>query len=179
MNRDQLTRIMPLAGRRRTDAFLTPLNVSMIEFGIDTKLRQAAYLANLAHESGQLAYMRELASGSAYEGRVDLGNTWPGDGVKFRGRGPIQITGRANYLLCGEALGLDLIEHPELLEMPEHGCRASAWFWHANNINAFADAGDFDGVCDKINRGHKTAKLGDANGYAEREAFYKIALEVL
>lgn len=178
MRIEELSRIMPLAGARAT-RFLNPLNSAMTEFGIDSKLRVAAFVAQVAHESAQLHYMRELADGSAYEMRKDLGNVWPGDGVRFKGRGPIQITGRANYLACGAALGLPLIDHPEQLEIPENGCRASAWFWSVNGLNKWADAGDFDGVSDVINRGRKTATVGDSNGWAERLAFYSKALEVL
>ena len=110
----QLLKIMPLA-RTRAVAFLDPLNAAMAEFSINTPARQASFLAQLAHESGQLVYVRELASGAAYEGRKDLGNVRPGDGVRFRGRGLIQVTGRSNYAACGKALGLDLLAQPALL----------------------------------------------------------------
>lgn len=178
MRLEQLQQIMPQSGARAA-RFLNSLNAAMIEFGIDSKLRVAAFIATVAHESGQLVYMRELASGAAYEGRGDLGNTQPGDGVRYKGRGPIQITGRGNYATCGAALNLDLISNPELLEIPENGCRASAWFWSVHGINKWADAGDFDGVSDAINRGHKTAAVGDSNGWADRLRFYTRALEVL
>lgn len=178
MRIEQLAQIMPQAGRRAA-LFLNALNSAMTEFGITSKLNQAAFLATVAHESGQLVYMRELADGSAYEMRADLGNTWPGDGRRFRGRGPIQITGRANYAACGAALGLDLISNPELLEIPENGCRASAWFWKTHNIAKYAEAGDFDGVSDAVNRGHKTVAVGDSNGWADRLQFYNKALAVL
>lgn len=178
MRIDQLQQIMPQSGSRAA-RFLNPLNSCMSEFGIDSGLRMAAFLATVAHESGQLVYMRELASGSAYEGRKDLGNTQPGDGVRFKGRGPIQITGRANYAACGKALGLDLISNPELLEIPENGCRAAAWFWSSNNLNKWADAGDFDGVSDIVNRGRKTAAQGDSLGWMDRLQFYLRAKRVL
>lgn len=162
---------MPYA-RSHVDAFLAPLNAAMLEFGIDTPARQAAFLAQVGHESGQLQYVEEIASGRAYEGRADLGNTVRGDGIRFKGRGLIEITGRANYAACGKALGLDLVLHPELLCEPVNACRSAAWFWKTHDLNKWADAGDIDGVSDVVNRGHKTAAIGDANGFADRAALF-------
>lgn len=178
MNRNDLMKIMPLA-KGRIDIFADPLNSAMMEFNISTKARQSAFLATVGHESGQLLYVKELASGKAYEGRKDLGNTQPGDGVRFRGRGLIQITGRANYEKCGKALGYDLIAHPEFLESPVLACRSAGWFWRSNGLNILADKGDFDGVCDAVNRGHKTAAIGDSNGWEDRLAMFKTASAVL
>lgn len=174
----QLQLIMPGANGKSV-LFLNPLNTAMAEFHIDTKLRVAAFLASVAHESGQLRYMRELADGSAYEMRKDLGNVWPGDGPRYKGRGPIQVTGRANYAACGSCLGVDFLSHPELMEIPENACRSSGWYWQVNNLNRWADAGDFDGVSDMINRGHKTQAVGDSNGWPDRLEFYTTALKVL
>lgn len=163
---DQLRAVMPYANRR-IDMFLAPLNAAMAEFEINTPARQAAFLAQIAHESGELRYVRELASGAAYEGRADLGNTQPGDGARFRGRGLIQITGRANYSRCGLALDLDLLDHPELLEEPANACRSAAWFWHNAGLNALADAGHFRLITKRINGGY--------NGAAERVAYHERA----
>ena len=165
-----LLKIMPHAKSRVQD-FLEPLNAAMREFHINTPVRQAAFLAQIAHESGELRYVKELASGAAYEGRVNLGNTQPGDGMKFKGRGLIQITGRANYMACGEGLGLDLIKQPELLEKPQHACMSAAWFWATRGINTLADAGQFDKITRRIN--------GGQNGAADRQALYARALKVL
>src|SRR5258707_58804 len=127
---------MPNAGHRATD-FLTPLRDAMREFSIDASPeREAAFLAQIAHESGELRYVHEIASGEAYEGRHDLGNTEAGDGVRFKGRGLIQVTGRANYAACGLALDLPLLFHPELLESPDNACRSAAWFWDKHGLNA-------------------------------------------
>lgn len=167
---DQLKEIMPLAGKR-SEVFCAPLNAAMVEFGINTPARQAAFLAQVAHESGQLRYVRELASGSAYEGRRDLGNTISGDGPRFRGRGLIQVTGRANYKACGDALGLDLLDTPELLEQPANASRSAAWFWKTHGLNELADAGDQVRVTRRIN--------GGTNGLAERLAFFETAEKVL
>ena len=166
----QLQAIMPLA-RARASAFLPALNSTMEEFGITTPARQASFLAQLAHESGQLVYVRELASGAAYEGRRDLGNIQPGDGVRFRGRGLIQVTGRANYAACGKALGLDLLAKPEMLEQTVNACRSAGWFWQSRGLNALADAGDQVAVTRRIN--------GGTNGLAERQVYFKTAQRVL
>lgn len=161
---------MPYAGKR-AETFLEPMNAAMDEFEINTPARQAAFLAQIAHESGSLRYVKEIASGDAYEGRGDLGNTQEGDGVRFKGRGLIQITGRANYAQCGAALGLDLLAEPELLETPENACRSAAWFWHSRGLNELADAGEFRLITKRINGGY--------NGLSDRQAYYIKAKEVL
>lgn len=156
----------------KVDTYLAPLNEALREFEIDANaLREAAFLAQLLHESGGFRYVRELASGVAYEGRADLGNTEPGDGARFKGRGLIQITGRSNYRDCGVALGLDLVEHPELLEQPVAACRSAAWFWASRGLNELADKEDFLRITKRIN--------GGTNGWAERVRFYERAKEVL
>lgn len=167
---EQLKKIMPQAGDKAA-LFVDHLNKAMEEFEINTPLRQAAFIAQLAHESAQFRYVRELASGSAYEGRKDLGNTQPGDGRKFRGRGLIQVTGRHNYTAVMMALDLDCLEHPELLETPENACKVSAWWWKDHDLSELADTGDFKKITRIIN--------GGWNGLEEREAFYKKAKEVL
>ena len=166
----QLMSIMPLA-RPRAAAFLAPLNAAMLEFGITTPARQASFLSQVGHESGQLRYVRELASGQAYEGRADLGNVRAGDGARFRGRGLIQVTGRANYAACGKVLGLDLLAQPELLEQTVNACRSVGWFWQMKGLNALADAGDQVKVTRRIN--------GGVNGLAERLAMFSVAQRVL
>lgn len=170
MTLDQLITIMPFA-RKRAPLFIDGINAAMAEFGINTPARQASFIAQVAHESGQLLYVRELASGAAYENRADLGNTWPGDGPKFRGRGLIQVTGRANYRACGAALGLDAEGNPALLEQPANACRSAAWFWKSHGLNELADAGDQRAVCKRVNGGY--------NGLAERLAFFDVAQRVL
>lgn len=170
MTLDQLIKIMPYA-RARAPTFLAPLNAAMAEFGITTPARQASFLAQIGHESGQLRYVRELASGAAYEGRKDLGNSTAGDGVRFKGRGLIQVTGRANYKACAAALGLDLVTHPELLEQPVNACRSAGWFWMSRGLNELADAGDQVKVTRRIN--------GGTNGLAERLALFDVAKRVL
>lgn len=169
---EQLKKIIPYAGPR-AGVFLAPLNNVMTEFGIDTPAREAAFLAQIAHESGSLRYTAEIASGALYEGRADLGNTEPGDGRRFKGRGLIQITGRTNYQACSVALYGDtrLLQEPQLLERVEDACRSAGWFWKIHGLNALVDAGDFPHITRRIN--------GGLNGEDERLALYDRAREVL
>lgn len=166
----QLLEIMPRASRRAT-LFLEPLNRAMAADGIDTNVRAAAFLAQIAHESGELRWVRELASGEAYEGRRDLGNTEPGDGVTYKGRGLIQITGRANYRAVSDALGVDFLSNPALMELPVHAARVSTWYWKTRGLNKWADVGDFRTITRRIN--------GGLNGFAERVAYWERAKQVL
>jgi len=170
----QLLQILPNAGRQ-AGVFVPVLNTAMAKYGIVTRLRMAAFIAQLGHESGQLRYVREIWGPTAqqltYEGRADLGNTVKGDGSKFRGRGLIQTTGRANYAACGEALGLDLINNPELLELPKHAAMSAAWFWSTRGLNTLADQGDFAKITRRIN--------GGLTGQDDRQALYDKALRVL
>lgn len=167
---DQLHKIMPNAGHR-VDIFLDPLNHAMDEFEINTIKRQSAFLGQIAHESGELRYVREIASGSAYEGRKDLGNDETGDGVKYKGRGLLQITGKYGYEQCGVALGLNLVSHPELLEEPENACRSAAWWWSKHGCNQLADAEAYITITKRIN--------GGMNGYADRVAAYERAQDAI
>lgn len=168
---EDLKAICKFTPAARLDLFVEPLNATFAEFDIDTPARQAAFLAQVAHESGGFNYVRELSSGEAYEGRKDLGNTEPGDGRRFRGRGLIQVTGRANYALCGATLGLDLLAHPELLEEPVHAARSAGWFWNTRGLNALADRGDFERITRRIN--------GGTNGQADRLAYFDKAKAAL
>lgn len=170
----QLLQIFSNAGRQ-VGVFVPVLNAAMGKYGIVTRLRIAAFIAQIGHESGQLRYVREIwgptAQQAGYEGRADLGNTVKGDGSKYRGRGLIQITGRANYAACGEALGLDLIDKPELLELPQHAAMSAAWFWSTRGLNTLADQVEFAKITRRIN--------GGLNGQDDRQALYDKALKVL
>ena len=170
----QLLLILPNAGSV-AGVFVPVLNTAMNRFQIVGTKRVAAFIAQIGHESGQLKYVKEIWGPSAaqvrYEGRADLGNTQSGDGSKYRGRGLIQITGRANYKACGEALGLDLVNLPELLERPQHACMSAAWFWATKSLSILADEGKFETITRRIN--------GGLNGLAERHMLYARALKVL
>jgi putative chitinase len=166
----QLRQVMPNLSQAKAEQYLPHLNRAMAEANITTPQRKATFLAQLAHESGQLRYMEEIASGAAYEGRRDLGNTQPGDGVRYKGRGPIQLTGRANYRAAGRALGIDLEGNPSRAKDPDVAFRIAGWYWSSRNLNTYADAGNFREVTRRINGGY--------NGLADREAYYRRALNV-
>ena len=170
----QLLQILPNVSRV-AGVFVPVLNTAMNRYQIIGPKRVAAFIAQIGHESGQFKYVKEIwgptAAQARYEGRKDLGNTVAGDGSKYRGRGLIQITGRANYMACGEGLGLDLIKQPELLEKPQHACMSAAWFWATKGLSTLADAGQFDKITQRIN--------GGQNGAADRQALYARALKVL
>jgi putative chitinase len=151
--------------------YLPHLDKTCDEFQIDTRLRLAHFLAQLGHESGQLRYVQEIASGEDYEGRLDLGNTLPLDGVRYKGRGLIQITGRNNYALASLGLDLPLLDKPELLEQPEHAARSAGWFWNNGMLNALADLDDLIKITKRVN--------GGLNGLANREMLLNRAKEVL
>ena len=169
LSEQTLRRMMPAAGAR-LDAHLPYIVPAMIKGRINTPDRIAAFLAQLAHESGEFRYMEELADGSAYEGRADLGNVLPGDGPRFKGHGPIQITGRANHRACGAYLGLDLEANPLLLTRPEYGTASAVWFWTQGNgridLNLLADRGWFKAITKIINGG--LTGLSDRRQYWDR-----------
>ncbi len=156
ININQLGEIFPHAGDK-IFVYFGPLNDTLDEFEINPPQRQAMFLAQFAHETGELRYVEEIASGEAYEGRADLGNTEPGDGMRFKGRGGFQITGRANYAACSTALfgyPTKLLNDPELLCEPVNACRSAGWFWRDyKHLNPLADAGNFRLITIRINGG--------------------------
>ena len=159
LSSDQLSSIAIYATRQRIEAYLDMINATMDKYGIDTPLRTCHFLAQIIHESGSFQYTVELDSGEAYEGRPDLGNTEPGDGPRYKGRGFIQLTGRANYLLYGNELGVDLISNPDLVAT-DYSADVAGWFWNNHNLNALADQDGLTDITKKIN--------GGLNGYKER-----------
>jgi putative chitinase len=158
-------------------------NKMLVKNGINTKERLVAFLSQIGHESGGLLYTREIADGSAYEGRKDLGNVNVGDGKKFRGRGLLQITGRSNYQAFKNAYGIDVITNPDLLggqyatnstqQQLENSLLASIWFWNRANLNNLADKYDLSkSVNEKQNYDTitKITKIinGGLNGLSDR-----------
>ncbi len=159
------------ASLARATAWRPHIVAAMAEFDINTPVRTRMFLAQIGHESGGLVYTTELwgptPAQRGYEGRKDLGNTQPGDGLKYRGRGLIQITGRINYDHVGQAFLLDLLQNPSLLSVPALAARSAAWYWKKHGLNELADAGDFEHITRRIN--------GGLNGYKERMALLNAA----
>lgn len=141
---------------------------------MDTPLRQAMFAAQTAHETLGYKYRREIASGQAYEGRADLGNTEPGDGVRFCGRGDMMLTGRAAYKRYSEEMCWPrdlLLTKPELLEEHDRAADSAGWFWDWKDLNKYADVSNIVGASHRIN--------GGDNGLQERVDLYKRALQAL
>jgi len=159
----------------RAALFAQPLNDACANYGIDTPVRLAAFLAQVGHESGSLRYVRELTDGSAYEGRIGLGNAQPGDGVRYRGRGLIQITGRDNYRQAAHRMhplgAPDFEAQPEALEQPRWAAWSAADWWASRDLNALADAGAFDAITMRIN--------GGQNGAEDRRSRWERAKQAL
>lgn len=162
----------------RSSTWVQPLQATCDKYYINTPLRIAAFLATVGVESGRLVFVREIwgptLAQQGYEGRADLGNTQPGDGKRFMGRGLIQVTGRSNYVACGKALVLPLVDHPELLEQPSNAALSAGWYWDRHDLNKLADAGRFDSVSRCVNLGNPNSTK-TPNGYSERLALYGAA----
>ena len=139
--------------------------------GIDTELRIAHFLAQTCEESDGYCTTEEYASGLAYEWRADLGNNQPGDGVKFKGRGLIMITGRYNYTSYGKLLGLPLINKPTLAADPVNAVSIAIAYWSEHGLNAFADKDDIETITRRIN--------GGLNGLATRQTYLMRAMRLL
>lgn len=146
------------------------------EFDINTPLRWSHFLAQIAHESAELRYSEEIASGKAYDtGKlaVRLGNTpqADGDGQKYKGRGLIQITGRANYDAYKKYCGFDVVTKPQLLAQPVGAIRSAMWFWKSKGLNELADRDEFTVITKRIN--------GGTNGIEDRRKYLARAKKIL
>jgi putative chitinase len=164
--------------------WLDPLNNTFDKYEINTPTRQAAFIGQCQHESGNFKTLEEnlhysakglmatwhsrfpdeatadkyannpeMIANKVYGGRADLGNTEDGDGWRFHGRGVIQLTGRSNYKTCGDAIGVDLINAPELLLEPQNACMSAGWFFNKRNLNSLADNQDWETMTKRINGG--------------------------
>jgi predicted chitinase len=172
----QVCRRAPLARlARNADAFAGVLPLAQAT----TPRRVAMFLANIAHETDEFRFSEEVWGPTEAQKHYEppghlaakLGNTRPGDGFRFRGRGWLQTTGRANYTIAAHVLSLPLLDNPELLAHPQHAAAAAALFWRMHGCNAFADAGDVKGCRHVVN--------GGENGLAQVEQYFARALVVL
>lgn len=155
------------ASQERAEELALSANVHFPAYGIMySPLRLAHFMAQLCHESGSFRYMEEIWGPTkaqlGYEGRKDLGNVFPGDGKRYQGRGPIQLTGRSNYRSFGRKIGIDLERHPEIAAVPSIGLITALEYWADRGLNAYADADDIHAITRRVN--------GGLNGLADREA---------
>lgn len=171
ITKEQLQFVYQHCPQPRLDIYLPSLQKVLDKYQIDSLPRIRMFLAQVGHESAELRYTEELASGIAYESRKDLGNTQPGDGPRYKGRGLIQITGRSNYALCGLALDLPLIDQPQLLAEYSLATLSAGWYWDNNNLNSYCDKGDFETLTKRIN--------GGLNGLANRQRLLALATQVI
>lgn len=181
MDSQQLKRICKTnAGKAQCDIFAPLLAEIMPKWGIDTPQRQAMFIAQILHESGEFRYVEELGS-DKYLSKYDtgqlaknLGNTpeADGDGQLYKGRGLIQVTGLDNYRKCGQALQLPLIKNPELLEIPRNAVASACWYWKSKNLNRHADLNAITACSIAINGRNKE---GTANGIDARKDYWKLA----
>ncbi len=180
LSADQILRIVNPPTQRQRDnirSWTGEINAAMARYQINTPLRVAHFIAQIAHESDGFNTLEEYASGAAYEGRLDLGNTQPGDGRKFKGRGAIQTTGRGNYGRVGQRLGQDFLTgaRPKLLATREWGFVSSGDYWvngsARGNLNILADQNEFVLITKGVN--------GGTNGIADRRRYLANALREL
>ena len=160
LNADVLRQLAPMQSGQRAarqheiiEGMGTALASTLDSYDINTPLRIAHFLAQVLEESDGLCTTEEYASGQAYEGRKDLGNVQPGDGPRFKGRGLIQLTGRANYDAVGKQLKLDLVKAPLSVNDPWVYLLVSCVFWQQKKINPFCDADDIVSVTHLVNGG--------------------------
>lgn len=201
----KLKMIMP--GTTRGAVFIGPLVKAMEEFGILGREQQARFLANAGHETGGLSVFEENLNYSAerlpkvwpkrfptpastvgyarnpvvlankvYANRMGNGDEKSGDGWRFRGAGMLQLTGRDNQTACGRYFGIPPEQIGDWLRTPAGAARSAAWFYTENGLH---HVDTFDHVCDRINLGRETDKVGDSIGWADRLAMYERALKAL
>ena len=159
---DLIREITPSGNTTIQKALVDPLNKWMPVYEINTLLRIEHFIAQAAEESAYFRTLTEYASGRAYEFRHDLGNVNAGDGVRYKGRGLLQITGRANYERYGKLLNVDLVNHPELAATADIAVQTAMMYWKDHNLNKYADADDLNTITRRIN--------GGLNGYSARLA---------
>lgn len=151
------------------------LNQTFVQFQMNTPLRMCHFLAQVLHESGKFRYTAEIwgptPAQNGYEGRKDLGNTQPGDGFRFRGRGWIQLTGRTNYQIVSADLKQDFVTNPDLVGQYPWAAVIAGWYWNKHGLNAFADTDDITTITKRIN--------GGLNGFDDRKAWLAKAKTII
>lgn len=190
-----------LCSSAKAALYEAPLNNVCTKYEIDTPLRMAGFLSQIAHESAsftatvenlyyqasalnrswpqlfpgdvaqQYAMQPERIANRAYGNRMGNGNEASGEGWLYRGRGLVQLTGKNNYASFAMSADVDVLVHPELVELPELAALSAGWFWHTNDLNTLADQGYVEAMTRRIN--------GGLNGLADRQAKYTAILSVL
>jgi len=141
-----------------TDGLIQYLPEYLEKYGLNTPLELAHFLAQAAHESAGFKTLQEYASGAGYEGRRDLGNVYPGDGKRYKGRGIFQLTGRANYTTMSKKLGVDLVNNPGLAATPEISVQTALEYWKSRNLSKWAKEDNVEMVTKLINGGYNGLK---------------------
>jgi putative chitinase len=172
LTKQQLKQIAPNSKDEIIDPLVKYLNIHMPKYEVNTYLRICHFLSQAAHESASFRTLEEYASGAAYEGRVkSLGNTQKGDGIRYKGRGIFQLTGRANYRTIGAKIGYDLENNPELAESPEVSVLTALEYWQSRKLNALADADNVELITRRIN--------GGLNGFDDRKKYLARSKQVI
>lgn len=171
ITKQQIKQIAPNSKDEIIDPLVKYLNIHMPKYEVNTYLRVCHFISQSAHESASFRTLEEYASGAAYEGRKDLGNTKPGDGVRYKGRGIFQLTGRANYRTIGAKIGYDLENNPELAESPEVSVLTALEYWQSRKLNALADADNVELITRRIN--------GGLNGFDDRKKYLARSKQVI
>ncbi len=165
--------IMAMGTKSTVKVYSNLLTTALPQYEINTPLRAAHFLAQVGHESMSFVYTQELATGAAYEGRKDLGNTQKGDGIRFKGRGLIQLTGRNNYASYGQYIKIDLLKSGNeqiIATTPRYALEVSLWFWNSRNLNKYADTDNLRAITRRVNGGYNG--LVDRNLYLNRAKFF-------
>lgn len=179
MTLEQLCKIMPHLKRAKAELYLPLLNKALEEAGINTPLREAHFISQAAHESFEFLYFQEIYGPTEQQKKYEppsalatrLGNTQPGDGLRFKGRGIFQLTGRANYNKYGALLDLPLETNPALAADPEISFKIACKYWNLNHLSDFADKDDILTITKRIN--------GGTNGLDSRKKYLALAKEAL
>lgn len=171
ITREMIKAIAPNSKEEVIGPLVGYLNKYMPKYEVNNYLRVCHFLAQAAHEAASFRTLEEYASGAAYEGRKDLGNVQRGDGVRYKGRGIFQLTGRANYRAIGAKIGMDLENNPELAESPEVSVLTALEYWRSRNLNKWADEDNVERITRLIN--------GGLNGFEDRKKYLARCKQVI